>query len=194
MYERKLLEYLPPFLQEIKEIQAILEKGEEPEIEALWLKADDALADQFIPDATENGVSRWEAILGIVPKAGDSLEARKFTILTRINEQLPFTMTTLKEQLQTLCGKEGSGFSVRLDENAYTLFVLVALTAKSNLQDVDALLKRVVPANLIVSLGLKYNQHETLAGQKHGYWQAFTHDYLRNEVLSEWRQIHQTII
>lgn len=182
MYDRKLIEYLPEFLRGFKEYEAILTVAEQPEMVELWKVEEDALNNQFIADATEYGVSRWEKILGIVPRSTDNLDVRKFSILTRINEQLPFTLTTLNEQFKTLCGEDG--YEVTLDAANYTLTVKVALTAKKSLSDVGLLLKRITPANLIVNLSLKYNQHSIYTTFTHESLQNFTHEQLRNEVLS----------
>lgn len=182
MYNRKLIEYIPPFLRNVKEYNIILENSEQPEMILLWDALNNGLNDQFVIDATENGVSRWEKILGIVPKATLTLNERKFTILTKINEQLPFTITTLKEQLKNLCGEDG--YVLTLNGDNYTLDVKVALTAINNFEDVKSLLQRVVPANLVVTLSLKYNQQELLTKYTHEQLQAYTHYDLRNEVLN----------
>lgn len=181
MLDRNLIEYIPPFLREIREYKAIFNNAEQPEITSIWKAINDVSNDQFILDATENGVSRWEKILGIIPKATLTLDERKFTILTKINEQLPFTITTLKEQLKTLCGEDG--YSLNLDNNNYNLNVKIALTAKNNFEDVKALLKRIVPANLLISVSLKYNQQELLNRYTHEHLQIYTHYQLRNEVV-----------
>lgn len=178
MYDRNLIDYLPQAERGIKEFDAILTKAEQPEVALSWGAIDNAMKDQFIEDATENGVSRWEKILNIFPKATDSLDVRKFTILTRINEQLPFTMVTLQEQLKTLCGEDG--YEVTLDDAG--VHVRVALSAKSNYNDVDALLKRVVPANTVVDLSLKYKQQSSMEAYTHEQLQNFTHAQLRNGV------------
>jgi uncharacterized protein YmfQ (DUF2313 family) len=182
MYDRNLIEYLPPFLRDVREYKALLTDAEQPEMVLVWQSVNNTLNDQFITDATENGVSRWEKILGIVPKATLTLDERKFTILTKINEQLPFTITTLKEQLETLCGEDG--YSLTLNNEKYTLDVKIALTARNNFEDVNLLLQRVVPANLVVTISLKYNQQEALAKLTHEQLKVYTHYELRNEVLS----------
>lgn len=181
MYDRNLIDYLPHVIREVREYKTIL-GTEHPEMVNIWQAVEDALNDQFITDATANGVSRWEKILGIVPKATESLSSRKFTILTRVNEQLPFTIRTLNEQLKSLCGKDG--YSIRLEHEEYTLHVQVNLVAKSNYNDVGNLLKRIVPANMVIELSLKFNQHETLAQYTHSYLKQFTQYQLRNEVIS----------
>lgn len=182
MYDRNLIDYIPPFLKNVREYKVILEDVEQPEMVSIWNAISNAFNDQFIIDATENGVSRWEKILGIIPKATLNLKERKFTILSKINEQLPFTLTTLEEQLKILCGE--GGYSVNLNTNNYTLDVKIALTAKNNFEDINSLLQRIVPANLVITLNLKYNQQELLTKLTHEQLQAYTHYDLRNEVMT----------
>ena len=180
MYDRSLIDYLPPFIRNIRECESIMNDGEQPEINLMWGKIENAMKDQFISDATENGVQRWEKILGIVPKGELTLDERKFAILSKINETLPFTITTLKEQLRSLCGE--NNYSAEVD--GFSLIVRVALEAKNNLGDVDALLKRIVPANMVIDLSIKYNPHENLEIHTHEELHAFTHEQLRNEVFA----------
>lgn len=179
--DRNLIDYLPEILKEVRELKAIVE-AEQPEAVDLWTALENALNDQFINDATENGVIRLEKILKIIPKATDTLDFRKFRILARFNEQLPYTFRTLEQQLVTLCG--ANGFILTLNNAAYTLTVRVEMSAKKKFDEVGALLNRTVPANMIIDLSLLYNQHSTLANFTHSQLSAYTHDQLRNEVIS----------
>jgi hypothetical protein len=179
--DRNLIDYLPPVLKKVREYQAIT-NAENPEFQQVFDTSEEVLSNLFIHDATEYGVGRWEKILGIVPKATESLDSRKFRILTRLNERLPYTMRTLKQQLETLCGKDG--YSVELYNDVYTIKVKINLIAKSKFDDVDALLQRIVPANMIINLIIMYNQHLTLKQFTHGYLQRYTHNQLRNEVFN----------
>jgi len=45
-------------------------------------------------------------------------------------------------------------------------------------------LQRVIPANMIIDLRLIYNQHLTLKQFTHAHLQTYTHNQLRNEVIS----------
>lgn len=180
MYREPLIGYLPDVIQRILDYQKLTD-AEQPEIDTLWTSAEHALQDQFIADATENGISRWEKLLRIVPKATESLQNRRFTILARINEQLPYTLAALDHQLRLLCG-EGN-FTIRLVHREYRLFVQVGLAAKSNYEDVRIMLLQVVPANMVVELSLKYNQHSLLHTYTHGQLGTWTHETIRNEVL-----------
>lgn len=179
--DRKLIDYLPPILKEYREFKQIM-GTEQDEVSALWSASDNALNDQFIWDATENGVKRWEGILNLYPKASDTLGDRKFRILTKINQQSPFTLTNLKQQLTTLCGEDG--YVVILLNNLYKLTVRLALTRIANYDDVKKLLEKVAPANMIVDLSLLYNQHSALATYTHAQLSSYTYDQIRNEVLT----------
>lgn len=182
MYERNLIDYLPEFLKDVKEHKAILTLAEQPEMVDLFDAVDNALNDQFIVDATENGVLRWEKILNIVPKATATLDERKFTILTKMNEQSPYTMTTLKQKLSSLCGEDG--YDVELDANNYILKVKIALEQSSNFMAVGELLKRIVPANMVIDLTLKYNKNQSFTDKTHKDLSVYTHYQLRNEVMT----------
>ena len=156
-HDRPLIDYLPPVLRDVREYQA-LTQGEDPEIALLWEGMDAAINDQFVVSATEYGVNRWETILQITPKATFTLEERKFSILTRFAEQLPYTIRMLEKMLAELCGPDG--FEIRLDANAYTITVLLAISKRNNFEDVRLMVGRVIPANLIVTISLQFNTWE----------------------------------
>ena len=181
MQNRKLIDYLPAFMQHVVEMNVILDVIEQPEIVKLWEAFDDAMNDQFIMDATENGVEKWEEILKITPKPTSTLDERKFTILTRLNEQLPYTMRTLDNSLKALCGE--NKYSIELTSNEYTLLVKLALIAKNNFNDVVNLLNRVLPANIIIKVQIMYNSHKKLSVYTHEKLRQSNHSNLRNEVL-----------
>lgn len=175
-----VISYLPEILRDVYEFQQ-LSAAENAELECSRQELENIISDNFIATLTERGCFRWEKMLGITPKSTDDIEVRRFRILSKLNEELPFTLKGLKRQLSILCGEDG--FSVELDNDNYMLSVLVALTAKNQFEEVGKLLEREVPANIVISLGLKYNQHLMLSAYTHGDLAAFTHDRLRNEVV-----------
>lgn len=153
--DRLLIQYLPDHSAEIEEMAAIM-AAEQPEVEMLWGEIDHALEDQFLATATERGIARWEKMLSISPRATDTLSDRRFRVLAKVNEQLPFTKITLKEQLTALCGEGGFRFTIKHGE--YRVEVRVELTARKMIAEVGELLWRVLPANLLIDLSLLYNQ------------------------------------
>ena len=177
-----LLRYLPEVLKEVREFKALAE-AESPETDILWQAVEDVLSDQFVEDSTLRGVKRWESILKVVPKSADTLEVRQFRILSRLNENIPYTYRSLEQQLATLCGPDG--YQIILDNGNYTLKVRVELAAKQKFEEVESLVKRTAPANLILSVSLLYNQHSLLADYTHAYLSQFTHGQLRKDPLVE---------
>jgi hypothetical protein len=179
VYNRNLIEYLPEAFRDVKENEAILTMAEQPEMVSSWGAIDNALNDQFIFDATENGVSRFEKIMKIAPKADESLDSRKFTILVKNNEQIPFTFTALKKQLELLCGEDG--YKLTRDVTTKVLSVKVALDAKNNFNDVADLLERTVPANMVIDISLMYHQHFEYTLSTHNFLQRYTHSQLKDD-------------
>ncbi|PYG87212.1 uncharacterized protein DUF2313 [Ruminiclostridium sufflavum DSM 19573] len=84
--------YLPDFLKEFKEFRKLrnLSESEKFELLKIFKNIEGELNDNFINDSTEIGVESWERVMGITPKVYDTLNDRKFRILTRLNEKLPY--------------------------------------------------------------------------------------------------------
>ena len=178
--ERLLIDYLPLFIQDFSEMKQIM-GAEQPEVDTLWKNCGNTLDDMFVSYATENGVKRWEKIVGITPKNTDTLDERKFRILTKMNQELPYTIPKLKESLTVLCGE--GGFEIDLQPSNFHIRVKLALSNKNNYQDVVDLLTKVIPANLTQEVKIMYNGYETLGKLTHDGLSSYNHEHLRNEVL-----------
>ena len=179
---KKLQDYLPPILLKTYEFP-LLCKTEQPEIDRLHDAADAVLDAQFLSTAGEYAIQRYEKIFGVVPQNTDTLDERRFKVLTRINTQLPFSVRRLRQQLETLCGADGYKFKV--SGGKYTLSGKVALTAKRNQQAVEELLADIVPANMVCTTSLLYNQHADLTRFTHAQLALLTHFEIREEVLPD---------
>lgn len=176
----KLIKYLPEEIQAYLEMQYIT-SAEQPEIDNISMTIKQILDSVFIESADETGIARWEQMIGITPLPTATLDERKFEILARYNEQIPYTMYALENLLALLCGE--NGFSLERDLKNHTIVAKVELTAKNKFESVRELLERVLPCNLMYVLELIYNQHLTLARFTHAQLKQFTHIALRNEVL-----------
>lgn len=180
--KRLLVNYLPRYMQEYTEMNAIM-NAEQPEIDDLWGAIEKAFADQYILDATEYGVMRWESMLNISPKNTDTLDERKFRILARLNQELPYTLTRLKEVLTNLCGADG--FTIDLQAAQYHIEIKLGVGNHNNYQEVMDLLKKMIPANLTQAVSVMYNTHKAVGLCTHRHLSAFTHEQVRNEVLND---------
>ncbi len=176
-----IIEYLPDVTKSFKEIKEIT-TVENIELTILDEQVKELKNNQFFLFCNENGIKRFEELLDIVPKVTDSLEDRKFRVLARYNSTIPYTFENLKKQLVTLCGEDG--FSIELFNDEYLLKIRVELVAKVMYSEVEKLLSKVVPANVVVDLDLRYNQYDELKRFTHGELEQFTHWNLRNEYLN----------
>ena len=179
---KKLQDYLPPILLKTYEFPLLCET-EQPEIDRLHDAADAVLDAQFLSTAGEYAIQRYEKIFGVVPQDTDTLDERRFKVLTKINAQLPFSVRRLRQQLATLCGADG--YKLELDGGKYTLTVKVALTAKRNQQAVEELRADIVPAKMGCTTSLLYNQHADLTRFTHAQLALLTHFEIREEVLPD---------
>lgn len=173
-------DYWPLVIKRILEFEKIAD-AENPEINNLWAAHKGVLDNQFIKTLTEEGCKRWESILNIVPMGTDTLEDRRFRILARINADLPFTFRQLENMLHALCGDD---YTCELINNDYKLVIRLALSVRRQYDEVSSLLKKVVPANLLIDLDLIYNQYLTLEPFIYEDLEPYTHEELREENLT----------
>lgn len=179
--DRLLINYLPQYMQDYMEMNAIMQT-EQSEIDALWSSVENTFSDQYIMDATEYGVMRWESMMNISPKATDTLDERKFRILARLNQELPYTLVRLREVLTALCGADG--FSIDLQAAQYHIEIRLAVGNHNNYGEVQKLLNKMLPANLTQYIRLMYNTHAMVGLCRHMDLVAFTHEQVRSEVLN----------
>lgn len=179
-----LLEYLPEFIREIKEIKVIMSTEDnflKSDEVGLSLAVKNVFKDQFINTATKEGVKRYEDMLKIVSRESEGLDVRRFRLFVRFNEKLPYTVPKLKEQLEVLCGEDG--YSVSVDVINFNLVVKIALKSKGMFNEVGRMLERMVPLNMRIDLDLMYNQHLTAGNFTHSFLHKYTHKGVRDEVL-----------
>lgn len=173
-------DYWPEFLARVREFELFADI-EDDELAVLRQAIDDVLNDQFIETATERGIARREAILGIVPYGDDTLETRRFRVAGRWLNRLPYTMRMLQERLDKLLG-EGH-YVIELHKEPYTLRVLIELAVKRQFDAAKEMLREVVPANLQLIVELRYNQYMTIGQLTHGALSAYRHIDIREETI-----------
>lgn len=178
--EIDFLSYLPQIFKQVEEIQAIAHV-ETPILERLWQAIEDILNDQFIVTATDSGLSRLEKILKLNVPATDTIETRRFRLLSRYQEQAPYTNKVLKQLLDSLLGEGKYYYERNVAEKWLT--VKLELTVKGQFAAVELMLERITPQNLILTVELRYNQHSNLARFTHAQLAAYRHQQLREDVI-----------
>lgn len=143
----RLIEYLPPDLQEVEDFQALTE-AEVPEIDAATSATDLMLDNQFASTASIQAVRRFESILRIQANpAVEDLDFRRKRIINRLSTKAPFTVRWLQGQLNRLVGAGMTVVSV--DHNEYTLYVTTNIENANLFREVQHTVEVVKPANLI---------------------------------------------
>jgi hypothetical protein len=168
---------------ESEEFKKIAET-ENPWFAVVWKAFERVLDNQFIDSMDDYGLNKWEKFLKVSPLATDTYEDRRFRIKALLMGDLPYTMRSLTNKLNNICG-EGN-VQINYIKSDFLLNIRIALAAKNQKSAVAELLKRILPANIILSLDLLYNKHETLADFRHNELQMYTHDQLRTEVLQHY--------
>lgn len=150
--DRLLADYLPPVLSKTREMSVIM-AAEQPEIENAWVTWRQVLDNLFVQTGDARGLSRWEKVIGILPKGRDTIEQRRTQIMLRLNEKLPFTYRALQGMLAGVFGPDG--FVLEVDPLAYRLSVTLPIDIDGgvNLRGLPGMLARVVPANIIYKMG-----------------------------------------
>ena len=159
----RLLSYLPPFLQEYRELKEIL-NAEEPEIDKLIQEIQQIKDNQFILSCNEQGIAKFESILKIVPNPDDNLEGRISRVIARWNDGIPYTYKGLIEKLDILCGVGNYTLNANFDE--YELEIIVHLPLSGQSEELEYLLSYMIPANIYVTSrnNLEYIAQGTVYG------------------------------
>lgn len=178
--EVDVLSYLPQVLHDLKEIVEIA-NVEEPVLEKLWAEVENTLSNQFVITANAKGAARYEKMLKLVSGESETIETRRFRILTRYQEQAPYTYKVLKQILDSLLGEEQYELTRNVAEK--WLKVKMELTVKRQFEAVEVMLERITPQNMILTVELRYNQHVLLRKYTHAQLAAFTHRQIREDVI-----------
>lgn len=172
----ELREYWIEEIRNTKEF-SLLADLEEEELNRLSDTIEGLLDDQFISTARERGISRREKMLGITPYADDSLETRRFRVYGNWNSSLPYSYKVLLERLDSICGE--GGYTAELNCGEYSLLVKVELVVKRMEEDVRNILHTMCPANLLITVELRYRQHKELNPKTHSELRVHNHEYLK---------------
>lgn len=132
--------------KEFKQIAA----AENPEFYLVWQAFERVLDNQFLYTMDDYGLSKWEQFLKVSPFATDTIDDRRFRIKTLLMGDLPYTMRSLINKLNNICGQENVQVSYIKPE--FLLDIRIAFEVKNQNAAVAELLRRILPANIIYHL------------------------------------------
>lgn len=155
-----LTAYLPPVLRRVRELREITAL-ETPVMQALWDAAETAMNDQFLSTAGKTGLASRERLLSITPSPGDTVEDRRFRLMTLYGSDTPYTRRRLEAMLAALLGADG--YQIRYLTAGHAVKVGVALKARSRVDSVVELLERTLPYNMVFSVEVLFNRWRKLS-------------------------------
>ena len=170
--------YFPPVVAETKEIKHI-SNALTNEFKRLQKARDETYKNQYVSTLEPSGCKRWETMLDIPSKQTDSLETRRIRIASQIVSEIPYTKATLESYLTNICGD--TDYLLAIDHSKLSVVVKLELTNKEQQSIVESTLEKIIPANMILDVSLRYRKHEELAKYTYGQLAAYTHGDLRGK-------------
>ncbi|MCL1903855.1 MAG: YmfQ family protein [Oscillospiraceae bacterium] len=178
-----LIKYLPENMQRIKEFSYIM-KTQSDEINYISAAIGKILNNSFAAyaDESEVGLYRWEKIFGITGMSGKTAEERRREIICRLSDFLPYTHNALEAVILSLYKPMGVT-NVRISANydKYILSILFFLEMEPYYHEIERLLERWAPANLLTEIIIIYRRHRALKKETHKQLGVRTHRYLKKE-------------
>lgn len=154
--------YYPDVIAPAKEFKK-LAAAENPELKLAadglwkWFLA------TFVYYADEDGIERWEDMLGIRAPAAASIEARRLAILSRINNNIPYTERWIRAFYDTIYGP--GSIAVTVTPADYALRISSESEISRSVPRAMREARMYAPANLTIRATINYrNDFKLLAG------------------------------
>lgn len=113
-----LLILLPEYFQKILDFKELM-NTEQIELEQLWARIEQLWLNLYIQTADIPTLEYYEDMLGLFPEPGDSIEIRRWRILSRFRRRTPFTLPMMYEVLNSLVGI--GNYTVNIDVSNYII-------------------------------------------------------------------------
>lgn len=139
-----LIQYLPQFVADYKEIQHILD-SENLEFQIAIKESKKIQDNQFIITCNEVGISKFEKLLNITPSFEDTLESRISRVLIRWNDSSSYTWKVFLQKLHSLCGTD---FELKTDWENYSMEIITHLNKYGQLDEINNMIEYMIPANI----------------------------------------------
>ena len=136
---------LPEWYHNVLEMEVLL--GIEQHLAEEFLsQLESAQANQYVSTADSRTISLYEQMLKITPELTDTLETRRFRILTRMTSQTPYN----KRYLQELLSSFGKSVKLTMFYNEYRLLIEMNFEKAGQISELEYIFRSVVPANILV--------------------------------------------
>ena len=167
----KYIDYYPPVLKEIREINIIAE-AMDTELEGIKIGREKIRDECFVYTAVDAGLERWEKILSLKVTDKNDIELRRFNILAKLMQSKNY----LIDVLNNLIGEDG--YTLRYYSDEIRLEVVLKLERRDYFKAVEELLEDFVPVNVELDVSIAYNTHNILGKHTHDELAQYTHSEL----------------
>lgn len=149
MDRKRLIDYLPPIMQNFKEIKEIT-NAEQKEVDLIDGEISKVLDNAFIESCDEYGIKKYEKLVGVTPTAQDTLESRKSRVLIRWNNFVPYSYKVLIRKLNIFCGV--NNYDISGDLKNYELVIQTMLSLPGQSKELEVMLNKMLPLNIALSV------------------------------------------
>lgn len=160
-YNRKLIDYVPPYYDELLESSELL-SAEDAEFARLNASIDDLLL-QFNVSTATWGLREWERICGITIDANKTLGERRSNVKARLRGYGVVTANHIKSVADGYYGGE-----TEIIEKYSEYTIVIKFTSSygipTNLADLQAVLREIIPAHLAIEYVFKFVTYDVLKG------------------------------
>lgn len=161
-------------MREFKELAGSYDKSLQP----LWKVFDSIYKNRFFDTLDEEGCARHEKFLGISANPIDELDDRRRRIKGYYTSNLPYTEKKMNEVLTAMCGEDG--YDLVIDKRLKTITVNIKLNSISLVNNVEELMKRMRPCDMVLAVEIIYNIHARFRTMTHEAMGGYTHEQLRS--------------
>lgn len=160
-----------------------IQQALEPELLALW-DARDSVLEQLCADTATWGLQYWERALGLAVETGKDMDFRRSRIRSKLRGAGVTTVAMIRNVAESFSNGQVSVIE-RPAQYRLDIKFVGTVGVPPNMDDLTEALRDIMPAHLAWDYIIMYNRHQTLAGLTHARLAAYTHDQLRNEVISD---------
>lgn len=146
----KIIEYLPLYLQDVREFK-IIANIEDIELEKIKAQIEEILKETIVKTANSYGLTRYEKIYNIEEPANDII-VRRYNILAKINNRVPYTINWLKNKLNNTIGEDNYRINIDYDKMILEIEILAIFKDVAIVLYKD--LREQLPANMQVAVNL----------------------------------------
>ena len=177
-----ILNHYPPVIKQIKDIQQIA-KAEDIEFTKLNTSITEVIRNMFVFTADETGVKRFEKLLGITPKAAQSLDDRKIYIISMMNRR-----KMSLEELTAMLSNYSEGIRLINDMSNFEMIVEINTDAGS-LETINSIIDEILPLNS----SYEVSNYSLLAHSVGNYLSTPVLYLVSNVGKSSFRNLHENI-